>query len=45
MGIDKQDICHIVRYGVLESLTSWDQELGIAGRDGHPATATILQYG
>ena len=31
MGIDKEDIRHIVRYGVPESLTSWAQEL--AGMD------------
>ena len=42
MGIDNQDIRHIVRYGVPESLCSWAQELGRGGRDGHPATATIL---
>ena len=41
MGIDKIDIHHIVRYGVPESLTSWDQELNRSGRDGQPATATI----
>ena len=41
MGINKEDIRHIVRYGVPESLTSWAQELGRACRDGHPATATI----
>lgn len=42
MGIDKPDIRHIVRYGVPESLCSWAQELGRGGRDGKPATATIL---
>ena len=42
MGIDKEDIRHVVRYGVPESLTTWAQELGRAGRDGHAATATIF---
>ena len=42
MGIDKEDIRHVVRYGVPESLTTWAQELGRAGRDGHTATATIF---
>ena len=31
-----------MRYGVPESLSSWAQELGRGGRDGKPATATIL---
>ena len=41
MGIDKEDIRHVVRYEVPESLTTWAQELERAGRDGHVATATI----
>ena len=50
MGIDKEDILHIFRYGVPESLTSyirlksWGE---LAEMDMHPATGTIiiLQYG
>ena len=42
MGIDKEDIRHVVRYGVPENLCSWTQELGRAGRDGKAATATII---
>ena len=41
MGIDKEDIHHIVRHGVPENLTSCAQKLGRAGGDSHPATATI----
>ena len=41
MGIDKANIRHVIRYGVPESLTTWAQELGRAGRDGCPAIATI----
>ena len=41
MGINKEDIRYVVRYGAPESLTTWAQELGRAGRDGHAATATI----
>ena len=41
MGIDKANIRHVNRYGVPESLTTWAQELGRAGRDGCPAIATI----
>ena len=41
MGIDKPDT-EMVRNGVPESLLSWAQELGRAGRDGSQACATIL---
>ena len=42
MGIDKADIRHVIRNGVPESMLSWAQELGRAGRDGQQACATIL---
>ena len=44
MGIDKPDIRHVVRNGVPESMLSWAQELGRAGRDGSQACATILYH-
>ena len=42
MGIDKDNIRHVIRNGVPESLISWAQEFGRAGRDGQYSTATIL---
>ena len=42
MGINKPDIRYIIRHGVPESLSSWLQELGRAGRDGNPAEAYIF---
>ena len=42
MGIDKSDIRHVICNGVPESVTSWAQEFGRAGRDGLHSTATIL---
>ena len=44
MGVDKPDIHHVVRNGVPESLLSWAQELGRAGRDGQHACATVLYH-
>ena len=42
LGINKSNIRHVIRNGVPESMLSWAQELGRAGRDGFLATATIL---
>ena len=42
IGIDKSDIRHVICNGVPESVTSWAQEFGRAGRDGLHSTATIL---
>ena len=42
LGINKPNIRHVIRNGVPESMLSWAQELGRAGRDGYSATATIL---
>lgn len=39
MGVDKNNIRHV---SVPESIVSWAQELGRAGRDGSASTATIL---
>ena len=42
MGIDKDDIRRVIRNSVPESMLSWAQELGRAGRDGQQACDTIL---
>ena len=42
MGVNLQDIRHIIHIGIPENLSLWVQELGRAGRDGKQAHATML---
>ena len=42
MGIDKPDIRFVYHFDVCDSLDSYSQEIGRAGRDGEPAEAVLF---